>query len=168
MAMSLSRLALNAEEAKYILGVQANVWTEHMRTAERVSHMAFPRAAAVAEIGWSQPEMRDFADFASRLPAHFAQLDAEGLDYAKSAYEVRTNLNVGKGTVEITLSNQINGSAIRYTLDGSMPTPESPLYKEAITVAKEGDLKAAAFAGGRQMSDVTVQGLTESALLVAQ
>lgn len=157
-------LALNAEEAKYILGVQANVWTEHMRTAERVTHMAFPRAAAVAEIGWSQPDKRDFTDFTSRLPAHFEQLDAEGLGYAKSAYEVRTNLRAGPGTVEITLANQIEGSDIRYTVDGSQPTLESMLYQGTITAAREGELKAAAFARGRQMSDVTVQGLTESAL----
>jgi hexosaminidase len=157
-------LELNAAEAKHILGVQANVWAEHMRTDDRVSHMTFPRAAAVAEIGWSPLEKKDFAGFAERLPNYFAQSEAEGHYTAKSAYEVRVKAAPAAESVTVTLSNQIAGSEIRYTLDGSAPTLESSLYGAPLTLAKEGALKAAAFAGGRQMSDISTQGLTESAL----
>jgi hexosaminidase len=74
------------ERHRHVLGVQANVWTEHIRTAERVGWMTFPRAAAVAELGWSQPGRRDFADFTRRLAAMPARYEALGMTYAKSAF----------------------------------------------------------------------------------
>jgi hexosaminidase len=60
--------ALAAEQRHHILGVQANVWTEHIRTEQRVEYMTFPRAAAVAEVGWSAPERLDWNGFLARLP----------------------------------------------------------------------------------------------------
>jgi hexosaminidase len=78
---------LPAEQQRHILGLQANVWTEHIRTEARVGWMTFPRAAAVAELGWSQPEKRDWADFRRRLAAMPERYDALGMPYAKSAFE---------------------------------------------------------------------------------
>ncbi|MEU4688566.1 beta-N-acetylhexosaminidase [Actinoplanes sp. NPDC023714] len=63
-----------------VLGCQANLWTEHMESLRRVEYMAFPRLCAFAEVVWS-PAGRDFADFAARLPAHLARLDAMGVNY---------------------------------------------------------------------------------------
>src|SRR5207237_1368104 len=51
---------LAADEQRHILGVQANIWTEHIRTEERVGWMALPRAAALAEVGWTGAEQRDW------------------------------------------------------------------------------------------------------------
>jgi hexosaminidase len=60
--------ALPVGQQHHILGVQANVWTEHIRTEQRVEYMTFPRAAAVAEVGWSAPERLDWTGFLARLP----------------------------------------------------------------------------------------------------
>jgi hexosaminidase len=60
--------SLPVDQRHHILGVQANVWTEHIRTEERVEYMTFPRAAAVAEVGWSAPERLDWNGFLARLP----------------------------------------------------------------------------------------------------
>ena len=78
-----SGIAANARD--HILGVQANVWTEHIRTEDRVEYMTFPRAAAVAEIGWTGPEKHDWNDFVRRLPAQFARYKALGLTYSDDA-----------------------------------------------------------------------------------
>jgi hexosaminidase len=78
--------AIAPDRQRHVLGVQANVWTEHIRTEERVGWMTFPRAAAVAELGWSQPRRRDFADFKRRLAAMPARYEALGMSYAKSAF----------------------------------------------------------------------------------
>jgi hexosaminidase len=59
--------ALAPGERGHVLGLQGNVWTEHIRTEERVAWMSFPRAAAVAELGWSQPERRGWEDFQRRM-----------------------------------------------------------------------------------------------------
>jgi hexosaminidase len=74
---------LSAEEAKYILGVQGNVWTEYMKTPEHVEYMAYPRACAIAEIGWSPRENRSFDDFRKRMQAHGKRLKAWNVNYAK-------------------------------------------------------------------------------------
>src|SRR5258708_5770239 len=54
--------ALNDSQRHHVLGIQANLWTEHIQTEERVQWMALPRAAAVAELGWSAPLRRDSDD----------------------------------------------------------------------------------------------------------
>ncbi len=68
-----------ANQRQHILGLQANVWTEHIRTEDRVAYMTFPRAAAVAEVGWSAPEQHDWQGFVHRLPSEFARYRAVGL-----------------------------------------------------------------------------------------
>jgi hexosaminidase len=78
--------ALPHEQRHHILGVQGNLWTEHIRTEHRVQWMAFPRAAAVAEIGWSPAERLDYADFHRRLMRARGWYDAIGLHAADSAF----------------------------------------------------------------------------------
>ena len=72
---------LNADEAKFILGGQGNVWTEYMKTPAAVEYMAFPRMLAMAEVLWSQPENKDYADFRRRLASHLVRLDKQGVKY---------------------------------------------------------------------------------------
>ncbi|TLY62009.1 MAG: beta-hexosaminidase [Gammaproteobacteria bacterium] len=74
-----------ASQRQHVLGLQANVWTEHIRTEDRVAYMTFPRAAAVAEIGWSAPERRQWRGFLQRLPAELARYQALGMRYSDEA-----------------------------------------------------------------------------------
>ena len=78
--------ALAPDERRHVLGLQGNVWTEHIRTEERVGWMTFPRAAAIAELGWSQPERREWSDFRRRLAAQPARYAALGMPYARSSF----------------------------------------------------------------------------------
>jgi len=82
--------ALRAEQHRHILGVQANVWTEHIRTEDRLLYMAFPRAAAVAEIGWTAPEHVEWAGFAERMQSQLARYDVLGIKHA--ALQPSTNV----------------------------------------------------------------------------
>ncbi|MEV6751805.1 beta-N-acetylhexosaminidase [Streptomyces sp. NPDC051214] len=75
---------LTADEARHVLGTQANVWTEVMEYHARVDYQVFPRLAAFAEVAWSPlpaSAERDFADFERRMTPHYARLDALGVDY---------------------------------------------------------------------------------------
>ncbi|QCX76915.1 Beta-hexosaminidase [Streptomyces sp. YIM 121038] len=75
---------LTAEEARHVLGTQANVWTEVMENEDRVDYQVFPRLAALSEVAWSElpaPAERDFAAFEERMTAHYARLDALGVSY---------------------------------------------------------------------------------------
>ena len=71
--------AIPAAQQRHVLGLQGNVWTEHIRTEARVAWMAFPRAAAVAELGWSRPERRGWEDFQRRLAVLSSRYAAVGL-----------------------------------------------------------------------------------------
>ncbi|MEV5311727.1 beta-N-acetylhexosaminidase [Streptomyces sp. NPDC052610] len=75
---------LTPEEARHVLGTQANLWTEVMEDPARVDYQAFPRLAAFAEVAWSAlpaPHERDFAGFERRMAAHYRRLDALGVAY---------------------------------------------------------------------------------------
>lgn len=66
---------------KHILGVQGNIWTEYMKTYAHREYMAYPRACAVAEIGWTPQASRNFDDFLTRLTPHFDRLKNLGVNY---------------------------------------------------------------------------------------
>jgi hexosaminidase len=73
-------------EQQHVLGLQANLWTEHVRTEERVAYMTWPRAAALAEVGWSPAARLDWPDFLQRLPAEFARLRLLGIHYSDDVF----------------------------------------------------------------------------------
>jgi hexosaminidase len=77
-AMDPAPPTLPADQRAHIFGVQANLWSEHMPTEHDVELMAFPRAAALAELGWTDPARKDWADFSARLPAELARDRALG------------------------------------------------------------------------------------------
>lgn len=74
---------LSAEEAKYILGAQANLWTEYIETPEHVEYMVFPRMIALSEVVWGTSNPEKFDDFKERLIQQFKSLDAKGINYSK-------------------------------------------------------------------------------------
>ena len=57
---------------KFILGAQANIWTEYILSPEQVEYMVMPRIPALSEVLWSDPKQKDFNDFKRRLTAHRA------------------------------------------------------------------------------------------------
>ncbi|MBV9882925.1 MAG: family 20 glycosylhydrolase [Sphingomonadaceae bacterium] len=143
---------LTGAEQAHVLGLQANLWTEHIRTEARAAYMAFPRAIAVAERGWSAPGTRDFRDFATRLAPQLARLGALGLAPAPSAFrpEEAMRFDPAANRVSVALSNQA-GSEIRYTLDGSAPTASAPLYVAPLDLALPARLRARGFLGGEAL-----------------
>ena len=58
---------LTPEQARHIMGVQANVWCEYIATPKWVEYMVLPRMAALAEVQWLQPEQKDFEAFKQRV-----------------------------------------------------------------------------------------------------
>lgn len=82
---------LTADQAKHILGVQANVWTEYMKTSDYVEYMVYPRACAMAEVAWSSKENRNYEDFIKRLQKHAIRLDEWKVNYAKHGIEAAEN-----------------------------------------------------------------------------
>ena len=141
---------------KHILGVQANLWTEHLRTWPRVQHAIFPRIAALAESAWSPAQRKDYADFLTRLPAQLPRYAALGIDYAKTPFQADATAQAGAaaGTASIALDNPL-GYRIRYTLDGSEPAVGSALYQMPIETPLPVEVRAAAFLGTTALAPAT-------------
>lgn len=72
---------LTADEAKHILGAQANVWTEYLKTPAAVEYMILPRMAALAEVVWSDSSSRKYEDFILRLVWHEDMYENKQLNY---------------------------------------------------------------------------------------
>ncbi|MGN1232194.1 MAG: family 20 glycosylhydrolase [Candidatus Cryptobacteroides sp.] len=70
-----------------LLGVQANLWTEYVPTESHAERMLWPRAAAVAEIGWSPASERDFLDFRNRALVAMNTLKDKGYEVFDLANE---------------------------------------------------------------------------------
>ena len=130
---------LDAAQARHVLGMQANLWTEHMPTMRHVEHAIFPRIAALAEAAWTPAASRDWQGFLDRIPAQFARYRAQGIGYADSAFAVSVdtdrNAAIASGKATVTLSNQAHHGELHYTTDGSAPTAASPRYAQPFTVA---------------------------------
>lgn len=77
--------ALAADEQQYIIGAQANLWTEYIQTSDKVEYMLLPRLCALAEVVWTQPAQKNYDNFVGRLKQHTKLLDAMKVNYAKSA-----------------------------------------------------------------------------------
>ena len=78
------------EEAKHhILGVQANLWAEYLVNEEVAEYQALPRMSALAEVQWTQPEKKDYADFRQRLTRLTRLFDRYGYVYAKHLWPER-------------------------------------------------------------------------------
>ncbi|MBN2522791.1 MAG: beta-N-acetylhexosaminidase [Bacteroidales bacterium] len=75
-------IELSEDEAQYILGVQGNVWTEYIKTPEKVEYMIFPRIFAMSEIQWTLPENKNYKDFVKRVRSFEAYLQSKEINYA--------------------------------------------------------------------------------------
>ena len=151
---------LTADEARHIIGVQANIWTEYMPTFKQMQYMALPRLAALSEVQWSQPALKDYTSFTNRLTEFTHMYDRLGYNYAKHLYNVAIHVDSDNKWREILIHMTTAGNAeIRYTLDGTEPTANSTLYTGAIVLQKSAKIRAAAFRDGKR-SSVTSQDIS--------
>ena len=139
--------SMTEEEAKHILGGQANLWSEYIPTNEQSEYMIYPRIAALSETVWSTKASRDWDDFSNRIIHLFKRYDYQGINYAKSAYLVMadTKINLENKSVEVLLKNEFTDSDIRYVLDGNDLSQNSIKYMEPIQLTKTTLVKAMLF-----------------------
>ncbi len=138
--------ALSAEEQKYIVGVQANLWTEYIPNFRQVEYMLLPRMAALSEIQWSSADKKNYSCFLSRLPRLVELYDIKQYNYATHAFAITARLlpNTAEGVLDVAFST-IDNCPIHYTLDGSEPTEQSPLYPDTLKLKESCTIKATGF-----------------------
>jgi hexosaminidase len=116
-------------DEKMILGGQGNLWTERVSNFRHLEYMVWPRGLALAEVYWSPKTSRNWDRFIEKMEAQFPRLDAAGIKYARSAYNViYTPVKSGDRSYSVKLSSEIKGLDIFYTFDGTNPDPYYPKY----------------------------------------
>ncbi len=74
---------LTADETKYVLGAQGNVWTEYIHSGDKVEYMAYPRASALSEVVWTPNSKQNWTDFWHRLQTHFERFEVLNVNAAE-------------------------------------------------------------------------------------
>ncbi|WP_332368552.1 family 20 glycosylhydrolase [Spirosoma telluris] len=157
---------LSPTEATYILGAQGNIWTEYIATPDQAEYMIWPRAAAMAEVVWTPLTQKNYDDFTRRLPTHFERLSHLNVNYARTFYDALPSAKpTPDGHVEVSISAGTFASDIRYTLDGSIPSEESPRYELPLLLSKSATIRVATFQNGKPLSQLAK---VEKAYLVSK
>lgn len=139
---------LSEEQAKYILGVQACLWTEFIPTPQHMEYMAFPRDVAMAEVGWCSREDKDWESFRRRMVKELSRLDCRGVNYSRAFYNVLFNFDRSPKASfpkEVELTLDYPEAVIRFTTDNSTPTAESQIYTAPLRVSKGDVIRAQGF-----------------------
>ena len=147
------------EEKAHIIGVQANMWTEYIKTPEHLEYMLLPRAAALAEVQWCQPENKSWERFVASIK-HYADIyDLLGYTYAKHIFDAKGTISVNQEAkcVEVSFTMP-EGTKVRYTTDGTEPNAKSPLYKAPIAVTGSCTVMAKADVPGTHLKKYVFQG----------
>ncbi|WP_162051755.1 glycoside hydrolase family 20 protein [Pontibacter pamirensis] len=122
---------LTPEQAKYVLGAQANVWTEYMSNPAKVEYQIFPRMTALSEVLWTAPEKKDWNDFEKRLLTQFKRYDMWGANYSKAYYDIDAEVlpSPDKQGVTVKLDAKKDLGKLVYAINGTQTEREytSPL-----------------------------------------
>lgn len=107
---------LTTEEGNYILGAQANLWTEYIENNRKVEYMLFPRMAALSEVVWSSKENRNWESFEKRLMMQFKRYEKWGANYSKAYFDLKATVMPSKdnNAVSWKLESKIKESIIQY------------------------------------------------------
>lgn len=132
---------LTEEESSKVLGVQGGLWSELLNTPPRIAeYQTYPRLAALSETAWSPGESKDWDCFNTRLgETHFERLYYMGIRFRIPPPSV----DYVNGY--ICAANVYPWMTLRYTRDGSDPTPRSTLYQGPIQTDVPGQYRFAAF-----------------------
>ena len=139
---------LTEEQQQYILGVQANMWTEYIAEPWHLEYMLLPRLSALSEVQWCQPEIRDYDRFLKNFRMNEI-FDVMGYTYAKHIFGIQGTTEVDSTNGCVTVALTTSGTApIYYTLDGTTPTAKSKRYTKPVEIRDACELKAVALHNG--------------------
>ncbi len=143
-------------KAHHILGVQGNTWSEYMYTNAQREYMMYPRVVAVAEIGWTPLEKKDYKDFERRINNTYVRLENHGVNYhIPQPEQPNGSCNFVAFTESVTIPFQTSRPIkMVYTTDGTEPTPASTEYTEPLTFTENTTLKIASVLPSGKMSPI--------------
>lgn len=152
---------LSDEEAKHILGTQANIWTEWITTPDHAEYMAIPRMLALAEVAWSPADKKSWRHFSKRLQYHFKYFDLKGINYSKGSFGVEFIPEIDTiGGYKMSLFSEQYKAKIYYTTDGTDPDTSSLIYENPFIVDDDIVIKAGIFEMNKLKESYSTQSIS--------
>ena len=140
----------------FVKGVQGNVWSEYLYSNDKREYTTYPRAIAVAEIGWTSLNRKDYKDFERRINNAYVRMDAHGINYHIPLPEQpggSCNFIAFIDTVSVCFTTSRPGKMV-YTLDGSDPTTQSSEYTSPLFFEGSATIKIATVLPSGKLSKV--------------
>lgn len=145
---------LSEEEGKYVLGAQANVWTEYMHNASKVEYQIFPRMSALSEVLWSPKESRDWKDFQRRLPLQLKRYDLWGANYSKAYYDINSSISAAPGNkgISLKLEGRDPKDQLVYVINN---TTEPAKYSKPVVISENSKVQALYYKNGKLLDSLS-------------
>lgn len=143
-------------KSNFVKGVQGNIWSEYMYTTDLMEYRIYPRILAVAEIGWTPLEGKDYKDFERRIDNALVRLDSHGINYhipqpEQPGGSINFVAFTDKATLEFKTTRPVK---VVYTTDGSEPTATSAVYSTPLEFNESATLKIRSVLPSGKMSPV--------------
>jgi hexosaminidase len=138
-----------------IIGLEACIWGEFTPTPASVEYQTMPRIAALAELGWTIKENKNWQCFQARLDDVKAIYKKMNINYyvpEPCGLEAKT---IFTDKAIVSIDSAPAGTTIKFTTDGSDPVESSPVYKEKFEVTSTTTIKAESFDQYGQKSKIT-------------
>jgi len=146
---------LNAEQGKYILGAQGNLWSEYTKYPSKVEYMIFPRMSAVSEVLWSPKEKKNWTSFETRLKTQFQRYDLWNTNYSKAYYGIQTMILPAPyfNGLQLKVDSKIKNTSIKYETIGK----HSPLsYSKPIIINSDREIVVTSFANNKLANKISI------------
>jgi hexosaminidase len=138
-------------DPKFIMGGQANLWTEQVYNTRHLQYMVWPRSLAISECLWSPKEKKNWNGFAKKVETNFGRMDIEQVKYARGMFDpIFTAGKDDKGALKVELSTEVEGLEIYYSFDNSQPDNFYPKYSGPLSIPKDAStLKVVTYRDGK-------------------
>lgn len=124
----------------YILGGQANLWTEQVYNIRQAEYMTWPRGFAVAESLWSPKANKDWDNFVAKTENHFNRFDYANIKYSPAIYDPIVTVTKKGEDFYVALDTEIKGLEIYTSFDASTPDNFYPKYTEPQLIPRDADI----------------------------
>jgi len=130
-----------AESFRSVKGVQGALWSELLNEPEHfIEYQSYPRIAALAEVGWTSQNARNWDDFYTRLTCtHFQRLNSMNIAFRLPPPVA----SYRSGYVSVT--PPFNGAEVHYTMNAALPTMQSPIYHDSIRISSPDSMRFRTF-----------------------
>jgi hexosaminidase len=155
----------------YILGGQANLWTEQVLNLRSAQYLTWPRSMSVAETLWSPKEKKNWKTFSDKVEKQFDILDALNIKYAKSIYDpIVTTVSNTRGELIASMEGEVDNLKFYYTIDESLPDQFSDEYKAPFVLPSDVTiLRIISYRNGKpigKMLNIPIESLQKRAVKV--